>query len=487
MESSDINKRKMTQLLTNMSNELIKDVITNLGFSEHAKDNKSIKIDFIVNIRALSANDILETIDTESLKTFSPILGVDFNNKQRDQIIKVILRHLNKGNIKGLPIELSKGEKLSFELEYFGSSDNPDKTGNCFCCNRLLKYGEVGDKEWNYGHMISASEGGSPLVSNRCLLCRKCNTNMKTKSVYEYKELLKHKSNLISDLKSLASENKDEDIDIKSDEIIDIESNEDIDIDSKNEIIDIESKNEIIDIESDEDIDIDSKKFNVVKKKPEDENEDLTSEVKNLTSEVKNLTSEVKKILNSKSKLSSDLRSLSSKVENLTSEYEESNESNSKKFDMVQEKQLLFEKSLEIVLGQIKSLMLSIQPPKELKSHFITIGTININIFEPTLIYLRIHDVSTNNTKFMFDIGHENVSSKRIEIIYPFNNCKTIFKCASEINNEFKCLKYQDQYREFTMLIRKSAILYFDENDIFYRGNSKSQILSISAKNHAEY
>ena len=109
MESSDINKRKMTQLLTNMSNELIKDVITNLGFSEHAKDNKSIKIDFIVNIRALSANDILETIDTESLKTFSPILGVDFNNKQRDQIIKVILRHLNKGNIKGLPIELSKG------------------------------------------------------------------------------------------------------------------------------------------------------------------------------------------------------------------------------------------------------------------------------------------------------------------------------------------------------------------------------------------
>lgn len=378
-----------------MSNELIKDVITVIGYSEHAKDNKSAKIDFISNIENITPIKILETIDTESLKTFGPLLGIEFIDDERNYIIQIILKHLKRGNIKGIPIELTKKEKSLFEIEYFGTSDDPNKTGNCFCCNKILKYGETGDREWNYGHMISAADGGSPLLENRCLLCRKCNTNMKTKSVYEYKEILDQNKQTPS-----CSFSKDKALSL--------------------EALSLENEEEF------EEQELEGQEF--------EEHQSVKKSLEIISTQFKILTAT---------------------FQNFVKKYEDE------------------------------------RLPKPQMYHFVEIGCISINILDSDLLFINISDFMINDRGVVILINY-GIDAKNIKLEgISLDSCKAIFKNITNVNNDFVSFKYSYQGQNKAIVIRKSAILFFDKNDgIRYKyRDSKNMIFStdIRGQNFVEY
>lgn len=83
---------------------------------------------------------------------------------------------------------ISKKERIALWNLYFGRDA---RTGNCYCC------GDVIDFYTNYeaGHVVAHSKGGSDSIKNLRPICHSCNRSMGTENLEDFKKKINVKNN----------------------------------------------------------------------------------------------------------------------------------------------------------------------------------------------------------------------------------------------------------------------------------------------------
>ncbi len=90
-------------------------------------------------------------------------------------------------------------------LTAWRKSSNGLMDTNCFSCSKAMRM----EDNWECGHIVSHSHGGSDEASNMQPLCRRCNRSMGPMNMYEYMYLKGYYSNLSEDHKSYFSSLED--------------------------------------------------------------------------------------------------------------------------------------------------------------------------------------------------------------------------------------------------------------------------------------
>ena len=124
---------------------------------------------------------IIGKINTLENKLF---LGLYSNFEWIDRIIDNLHKGVDFNKMKHICKSWRPKITLSLKREVWRKINGDYLVGKCYCCNEDLNY-----ELFECGHIIPVSIGGETNIHNLKPICRKCNMDMKTMNLEEFKEL----------------------------------------------------------------------------------------------------------------------------------------------------------------------------------------------------------------------------------------------------------------------------------------------------------
>jgi hypothetical protein len=124
---------------------------------------------------------IMSKINSLENKLF---LGLYSNMEWIDRIVDNLQKDIEFYKMKHICRSWRPKITISLKREVWKRVNGDYLSGKCYCCNEDLHY-----ELFECGHVIPVSLGGETNIHNLKPICRKCNMDMKTMNLEEFKEL----------------------------------------------------------------------------------------------------------------------------------------------------------------------------------------------------------------------------------------------------------------------------------------------------------